>query len=348
MKRTLLKWLEKFPVLYDIMLLLKYRNDDEFLKQVKSLNNNPNLVEFFNKQVNAEDKDIFCKIELNGENDGFFALVRWTLDALFFCDCFSLKPYVSFSKDCLYYDTGMPEDKNPYDYYFEQPLNTEKSIVEKSGSVVKYASRNRLKAEILNGGISYQVSQEYIVQMARIMKKYLHFNVATKKIVLEQLQNRGVGNTVLGVHIRGTDYKSNYKNHPYYIPPEMYYMFIDSAIKQYGFEKIYLATDDQEILEEFLKKYGVEKVLFDKDTVRSGGIEGIHTTSGIIREHHKYMLGMEVICDMCALAACGGLISSMSQVSLASRIYKKSRDEEFLYDKILNNGINQKGQIFKK
>ena len=49
---------------------------------------------------------------------------------------------------------------------------------------------------------------------------------------------------------------------------------------------------------------------------------------------------------MATLSYCNGIISGLSQVSTMARIYKKSRNEEFMYDKKLNNGINKTGKSF--
>ena len=122
--------------------------------------------------------------------------------------------------------------------------------------------------------------------------------------------------------------------------------YIDHALKKYGFKKIYIATDDENILKGFLSRYSQEIVIYDKDTARSNGLKGVHTRTDIVRPYHKYKLGIEVICDMCILAACGGLISGLSQVSLISRIYKKSKNEHFRYDKIIDKGIHKHGKIF--
>lgn len=347
MREQLLNLLKKIPVVYNILLVIKYRKDEEFMAQIVELRKNPGLIELQDNENNFESSGMVCHINVQEKNAGFFALVRWVLDALYFCDCFSLEPFITFSNDSLYYDDTMPQYKNVYDYYFEQPCFSDSNMLKTKRTVVKYAWRNRLKAEALNGGDAYQVSEKYITQMAHVMKKYLHFNKETQRQIDEQLKLREVNQEVLGVHIRGTDYKLNCRNHPRYIPPEAYYSHVDSAIKEYDFKKIYIATDDEEILQQFLTRYGREKVIFSQNNTRNSGISGVHTAVGPKREHHKYLLGIEVICDMCTLAACGGIISGLSQVSLMCRVYKKSKDEEFLYDKKLDMGINQKGKFFR-
>lgn len=347
MRKKILKWLEKTPVLYNIFLLLKYRHDLEYMRQVKALRNNPHVIELLSTKKSPTASGIVCDIEIGGPKDGFFALVRWTLDALYFCDCFSFIPVIRFSTKSIYFDPNMPSTLDPYDYYFKQPFHENNINPEDSKNViVKYDSRNRLKAEMLNGGVSYQVSEKYMIQMARIMEKYLKFNTKTAQIVSEQLKVRAVDETVLGIHMRGTDYKSNYKNHPQYISPDTYYPYIDHALKKYGFKKIYIATDDENILQNFLDRYNQEIVIYDKNAVRGNNTQGVHTRTDIVRPYHRYMLGIEVICDMCTLAACGGLISGLSQVSLISRIYKISKNESFRYDKTIDKGINKHGKVF--
>lgn len=348
MRRILVELLEKYPILYNMLLIIKYHNDDDFMQEIKGLRKNPNFIELKENLDKCDKNEVWCDISIGGPNEGFFALVRWTLDALYFCECFGLKPFIRFCDDCLYYDINMPLDMNVFDYYFDQPFQEGRDSLRNAKGVVVYKLRNRLKAEMLNGGVTYQVTEKYIVEMANIMKKYLKFNAETQRIISEKLCILGLANNVLGVHIRGTDYKLNCKNHPQYIPPECYYHYIDRAVNEYGFDKIFIATDDSEILEEFLGQYGEERVIFAKDTVRRNGNQGIHTVkTSMKRVYHKYQLGLEVICDMCSLAACGGIVSSLSQVSLMSRIYKKSKDENFRYDKKIDNGVNKGGKVFK-
>ena len=346
MRGRLLEVLGEVPLIYNILLLIKYRKDEEFMRQIKGLRKNPWLIEVQETKKDLEKGQALCEINIEGNDAGFFALVRWVLDAMYFCDRLSLKPYIKFSKNFLYYDETMPEDMNPYEYYFEQPCNFDKDMYENVGLIVKYLPRNRQMAEVLNGNSPYQATEEYINQMGRIMRKYLRFNEKTQKIINDQLKTTGANKEMLGVHIRGTDYKLNWKDHPQYVPPEVYYKYIDMAIKKFDFKKIYIATDDQDILREFIAHYGKDKVVFSQNSIRTNGTEGVHILSGVKRMNHKYLLGVEVICDMCMLAACGGLISGLSQVSLASRIYKKSKREAFLYDKKIDRGVNKKGKMF--
>ena len=62
--------------------------------------------------------------------------------------------------------------------------------------------------------------------------------------------------------------------------------------------------------------------------------------SRLNRKHHHYLLGLEVLRDMHALAACEGLLAGLSQVVSAARIHKKSIGGEYGDLMIMDKGIN--------
>lgn len=190
MREQLLKILEKSPAIYNVLLVLKYRKDVEFMTLVRGLRKNSELIELKENEQAGVFDGILCDIEIGTPQEGFFALVRWTLDALYFCDCFGLRPFVRFSSNTLYWDPMMAPEINPFEYYFEQPARLDKKVLEQVKPLVKYSSRNGLKAESLNRGVTYQVSEDYINRMAQIMKKYLKFNENTQRIISEQLREK--------------------------------------------------------------------------------------------------------------------------------------------------------------
>lgn len=116
-----------------------------------------------------------------------------------------------------------------------------------------------------------------------------------------------------------------------------YEYLIDEAIKKYNFTKIFLATDDNNILNEFKEKYK-ERLLYYKDVNRTDGTKSIVFENNQ-RENNNYLNGLEVLRDMYTLANCDGLIAGLSQVSFAARITKKSLNKEYNFLKIIDNGI---------
>lgn len=339
MKEKIKEILAKNDLLYSYFQMWKNRHDKAYISVIRGLRDNPNIITLHQDTMKFEKP--VCLIEAGGKNDGFFACVRWALDGLYFCDQYGFAPVIKFSDFSLYRDESFPTDRNAFEYYFEQP--TDISIEHlKNHSYVQYSGRNRLLAEGLNSGVNYETTDLYEEKMAEVMGNYLHFNETTRRIIEERVRERIISEDTLGVHIRGTDYKGNYKNHPTYIPPETYYPYVRQALSTGKYRKIYLATDDQEILEAFIHEFGEDNVIYARNNQRGTGEVGVHTNQGIGR----YQAGIEVICDMAALSHCRGLISGLSQVGLMARIFKRSRHERYQYDKKLNMGINTSGRGF--
>ena len=337
--------LKKVPWLYFMLKIFKNRKNNKYIKSHFDFDNNSNIITL-EKNQNNDNNDIVCEIITGKNNEGFFATIRWALDGLYFCDYYSLKAVIKFADNSLYKDSEYDNKRNPFDYYYKQPFEFSTPNLYNPGTIIKLSKNNYKFAEEINKGMNYEITEEYINNMALIMKKYLKFNDETEKKISDEIIKRKISNTTLGVHIRGTDYKKNYKDHPIYINVEYYYNYIDEALRKFKFDKIFVATDDQEILKKIIEHYGEDMIIYSKDTLRGNGSIGVHVNK-TNRKYHRYLLGLEVIFDMCSLASCGGIITGMSQVGLITRIYKKSKDENYIYDKILNKGINEKGKLFR-
>lgn len=343
-KEEIKKILSNFPTLYALVKVINNRHRNEFISFINGYNENPEIVIAHPKKKETYTGKPICKIVAGTREDGFFACVRWALDGLYFCDSFGYLPIVEFPNESIYKDISVFADEvNPFEYFFEKTDGDITNALDEYPRV-EYCTRNYFWAENLNGGISYKVSQNYIDKMAIIMSKYLSF----KKNVLEHVQKTNstlcLNERTLAVHVRGTDYRKNYRNHPVFLETKDYYNAIDSVLNKGKFDRIFLATDDKDILSEFLGHYR-DMVVFSESSERGTGTDGVHTSNCIRKS--PYYLALDVISDMIALSSCGGIISGMSQVSLLARIYRKSINKDYLYDEILDKGINKKGAYFK-
>lgn len=345
MSELLRKIFEKYPAVFAVMRVLYNRNNLDFINFVNGIKDNPNIAFLVPKTDNEYEGKAICAIQAGTENDGFFACVRWALDGLYFCDQMNFLPIVYFPHNSIYYDESeFANDINPFNYYFDDVSSV--NIAElKDKPQIKYHPRNSLLAENMNGGVGYNVSEHYIKEMSYTMKKYLHFNSDVQAYIEQYINDLKITEETLGIHIRGTDYKLNYRNHPNYVGVEDYFREIDSVLVTQKFNNIFLATDDSEILDEFRNHYGEEQLIYSIKVERSNGIEGVHTRKDKVKT--PYNLGLDVIGDMAALSKCGGIISGMSQVALISRVYKKSKNELYRYDQIISKGINKKGKLYR-
>lgn len=288
------------------------------------------------------DKTIFY-IELGDNICGFFAVYRLLLELFYLADVCGMVPVVKYKKDFLYSEG----DRNAFEYYFMQPCGINIVQAKNSYNVVK-AKRlhNNMVQLVFNGRCGvYDAKPLYIRQMAEMQKKYIKLQPKIKEYIDNGIDCLIGGANVLGVHIRGTDFKKNYNIHPRYIEEEQYIEEIKRQLACQKWDKVFLATDDEKILKKCRNVFG-NKIIFYKDVFRSKTEKSV-AFSDIERKNHKYMLGVEVLRDAYTLAACNGLIAGISQVSICARIIRTAAFGEYRYMRILNEGYNKNNRIFR-
>lgn len=285
-------------------------------------------------------------ININTAGDGFFALYRATLNYLYFADMLSMEPLVIWGREIAYTEIDDSElGDNAFAYYFDIINDGHEAIgTYKVDSIWAHQSF----AESFKGydESGYGYNDSYIRLLGRVARKYISINEITQEKLDLDVSKLCNMDKALGVHIRGTDYKQQCKNHPTMVGIDDYFIAVDKAIKKDGYEFIFLATDDKELLEQFINKYGTMVFVYD-DVIRLSGKESVAFSKND-RKRHNYLLGYEVLRDAYTLSLCNGFIGSMSQVGIGVRILKASKEQEFSYLEILDKGINKKGKDFER
>lgn len=340
----LLKKITDNKRIHFILKALKHINSEEYIDFFLNRETDPLLLEFQSKG-NGYPEEKFYYIAEVGRGYGFFAEFHAVLARLAFADAFGFTPVVSWGKDFLYYDSQKGEDQpNAFEWFFEQPTKYRVADAEQANLVVQ---AKLVQAVWIEKKYHKQMdlSPEYEAEIVRVYQKYIRFQAN----VLKQLKEEEYGllgkKKTLGVHFRGTDFKLNYDNHPVSVKIEQEFSIIDQALKKQGFEQIFLATDETEAVEAFRERYG-DTVVWYKDVFRGEGNVSV-AFSESERSYHKYKLAYEVVRDMFTLSMCQGFIAGVSQVSICSRIMKRSRNEQYEFLEIIDNGKNYNKQKFK-
>jgi len=155
------------------------------------------------------------------------------------------------------------------------------------------------------------------------------------------------GKSTLGVQIRLTDMASNHnvKKFDAYVDKVNKILKSNKKINQ-----IFLATDDETIIQEFQQKVSVP-VIFLPDIYRATKDKpdlNPYDRYEYIRPNHRYLLGKEVILDVFILASCDYILKAdISSVSQLAVIFSKSIKKtyfmkdfpEVIYKKIRHNKI---------
>lgn len=296
------------------------------------------------------DLEIFL-INIEADKVGLPCYIRYTLLALYEIKKLNFTPVIKYTdkSNWLQENSKINGTDNIFEYYYLQPGVVSLNQVQKSHHVYTCKSSSMLMRANMDLGCyeengllaPYEVTEEYIDIMSAIYRDYFCFNKITED-VLQQSFDTLFGkcdlNKIMGVHIRGTDFAMNYLKHPKKVTTKEFEEAIDDLFYKGNFSWIFLATDDSEKLMYFKKKYP-GKILYYNDVYRSNGKKNIMSV-GENRPGDKYKKGLEVMRDVYALSLCNGLVAGLSHVSILARIIKKSRNESFMFQTILSNGIN--------
>ena len=273
--------------------------------------------------------------------DGLFAELRFILHEIFFAEKFGMVPVALIPQTSCYCEKcAVNGTTNPFEYYFDPVSDISVEDAFQSVAVVEhnYYQREYIKT-LYDMDSGYLPSEDYLLKMAELVKKYLHLNSRTKKKISNSIHDLLQDNITLAVHVRGADFKRHYINHPNMVTVDEYLQATEKLLEEKRFEKIFLATDDLEAIRRFTDKFG-DKVIYYTDVVRTDGDETVMKSISD-RENHHYSLGLEVIRDMYTLSACDGIIAGLSNVSLFARIVKLSKNQDYKYMDYMNKGIKQ-------
>lgn len=323
----------------------------EFLKCLCFKNSEMDLELFKQKQIHYgslnRDKILYYIDEKN-KNAGFFAMYRYWMEYIYFADICGYTPVIAVGNDFLYKEEEtVLETDNPFEYYFIQPVRISLREAKSSSRVVQADTIHRKMVELVLTGKTnhYKYNKNYLYLMARIVKKYIQFNNHTQEYIDKGIKTLKIDKEkTLGVHIRGTDYRARYNNHPVYITEEDCFLSIDAVLENGKYSRLFVATDDSRILAKFINKYR-NIICFYDDVTRSDKNKSVAFIEGE-RKNHKYLLGLEVIRDMYTLSRCNGLIAGISQVAICAQINKLARGEKYDYLKIIDKGFNNNGRKF--
>ena len=337
--------LRRNKTIYYLCKSLKHINDKKYIEEFLGQEGDPLLWKFHTYGNKNFTKIIYIVTE-NGNGWGFFAEFRAMLTKLKFANRYGMIPYMRWGKGFLYYE---PEPVNgtlnAYEYFFDQPSIKSIGEVNESRMVMESKPSQAHMIEVEYKNELYDMSREYLDDMADMYAKYVHLNKDMDIKIENEIKNLFGEKKTLGVHFRGTDFHMGYKNHPIAVSIEQEIKYAKQALEN-GFEQIFLATDEMEAINKFKVELG-DKVVFFDDVYR-GNSEVSVAFSQDSRNLHRYRLGYEVLRDMYTLSRCSGLIAGLSQVVNCARIVKKSKNENYEYLNIINNGISSKAKSFSQ
>lgn len=247
-------------------------------------------------EIRCGTYDCGCLTPQTACRRGFFSLFIQAVNGIVFAKRFRLPYYVNFGHTNFAYSQPGNNDRNFWNYYFDQPI--------KNGGNVKTLENEMIETYPLRIW-----DRSYIKGVADVMSKELVYQreVADK---FEELKKRLGGRRIRGVHFRSTD-------HPGEIAPvkiEDYFSEIDRRLSR--FEKIFLATDDSNIERQFAERYGDR--LWSNSVTRSVNGKPLHQDEAL---NNKYQLGLDALMDCYTLSLCSEAILTHSNLSYSVLLF---------------------------
>lgn len=323
-----------------------HRNEADFCHMVLDGYKNADFLELHTYGREYEGMTIYL-VDEKGSGMGFFAELGVTLIKLYFADERGFVPYVSWGKNYLYYEPdGVEGEKNAFLYYFN-PVSEIKNI-EHACHVVNSEDSHYAQVKNLYSAVSYDVSEDYINAMARMLKKYIQYNEKTKKYLAEEYGRLLGDKKTIAVHYRGTDFNKGYNNHPIPVQVEQEIEKVKELLQHKNYEQIFLATDENAVVERFQREFG-ERVKVYEDTFRDDGSGESIAFSHSEREKHHYKLGLEVLRDQYTLTHCEGIVCGYSNITFIARVMRRAWFEKEWEDYcLINNGLYHNKNSFSE
>ncbi len=323
-----------------------HRNDPEFRRMVLEGYQNPDFIEMHTYGEEYKGQTVYL-IEERGAGVGFFAEFGVVLIELYYAYERGFTPYVRWGENYLYYEPdGIEGEKNAFLYFF-QPVSRV-SGVEHARHVVHTQESHYVQVKAQFGAVSYDVSDEYIDAMALMVKKYIHYNAHTQEYLEREYRELLGDGKVLGVHFRGTDFRKGYNNHPIPVQIEQEIEKVQELLDGAGYDKIFLATDEQAAVERFREAFG-DRVCVYEDTFRDNGTDESIAFSEADRARHHYCLAREVLRDQYTLTRCDGLVCGYSNVTFIARVMRRAwfggEWEDFV---LIDNGLYHNDNAFSQ
>lgn len=194
-------------------------------------------------------------------------------------------------------------ETNVFEYFFDQPMILG---ISPQDVVIEETEGSELLPNFFNQRI-YSFDPDVRLKASRLLAKYIRVRPGIVKKA-EDFRARSLGNLVLGIHVRSTDQYSGGHLCGQKLPFDVYLDQIDRAVFAGGYKQIFIASDDETVIELLRDNY---RHLVTYDCVRSRNGQALHLNPST----EGYQIGEEVLIESLILSQCQFFIASPSNVS---------------------------------
>ncbi len=256
---------------------------------------------------------------------GLFSNLTFVLNHLLIAKKLNVIPIVDMENFITIYNENkkIENNYNAWNYYFE-PLNNYKLkdvYQSKNVFITKKEFFKNFDHKIYNFK-----KFEKVKNLIKVKKNIV-------KIVEKFKKNSFKKKPILGIHYRGTSYKTS-AGHPY--PPTKKQMIdlINNELKKFKFYKIFFCTEDKEMFETIKSNFGSKLIYYNSYRSYKDNAFKIYP-----RKLHRYKLGQEILIESLILASCKRFIFVQTNVSNFVRFCNPK-----INCRSINNGLNSQNE----
>lgn len=219
---------------------------------------------------------------------------------------------------------------NAWEFFFKQPAGYTLDDVGVTSKVVDGTTceRPNLSMDFLSDNIK-------IEKWRSIVKNHIVFQPNIERIIREicfDTWGTVNYNDVIGVLCRGTDYSSlSPKGHPIQPNAEETIRIIKQSGWHDGSKKIFLATEDEDVLEQFKREFQ-DDLLYIR-TKRFRMTDKSHLSDMIIKSGVPIMNGIYYLTSIYVLSKCGQRIMGRTSGSVVAHLMSGEERETYFIDK---------------
>lgn len=239
---------------------------------------------------------------------GFFAQLNWCLCIFSHCHRYGLKPAILLSSPFYVRTIG----DNWLEYFFENRklTETDKNLINNGFITFSQVS------DIDQLGLPLDQGSAMTLENAnQLFWRYLTLKQDITDYVDAFVAEHFVKRSILGVHYRGTDKKSEAKPVPW--------EYVAATISNYltanpQVDCLFIASDEENFIEWIKGIFNHIDILSHEDTLRSRDGKAVHTQPGL---GDNYIKGKEALINSLLLSQCTALIRTSSFLSAWSSIF---------------------------
>lgn len=303
------------------------------LKKIKILNDYVTKRKWGERKVcyGKENPDkTFFVIRRNSADAGLFSYVTFHLGWMQYA---LEKGYIPVVDMCNTKNTYLTKEEvgkyNAWEYYFEQPCGYTLEDIRSSKNVILGSIES---APRYPGHAMANHLEEY-----RYWKEFAQKYLILKEVHCKELESlyeqMFQGRRVLGVLCRGTDYR-NLKPSGHPVQPEIPDMIekVKEVFEKYQCDYIYLATEDEEILNAFKAEYDEKLKFHDTVRYRDTGDGNINLISEKNADKTPKDRGLDYLFEIGILSKCNCLVAGSVGGTYGAMLLDEEYEYWYIYD----------------